>query len=172
MEQQLTNVEIIRVFAMYIECEIISTDIDNEMRKGYLTGIQDMEYAEIQFIYGQHAAEDPEYKLISNVNLLLTPLSKITDDHAIEVAKIESKDFMERDILKGKYLYHKSSGGCTWHNNNYIHTLHYNRLTARQFQYLIQQSYAVPLFFGLNHPCNSNDAIELGIAIDKTKFNL
>jgi len=37
------------------------------------------------------------------------------------------------------------------------------------YQYLVQQGYAVPLFFGLNNCANRKTAIELGIAIDKTQ---
>jgi hypothetical protein len=45
-----------------------------------------------------------------------------------------------------------------------------NPITALGFiyQYLIQQGYAVPLFYGVGHPMNGKTAIELGLALDAT----
>jgi hypothetical protein len=91
--------------------------------------------------------------------LLLTPLSKVTDEHAIEVSDFWDNIFLrsswatlEEKAHFGKYIVISGKYNERWELREYL------RITG----------HAIPLFFGINHPCNGKTAIELGIAIDKT----
>lgn len=137
---QLTNEEIARVFAVYLGCQC--------RNGGTLTHSLITHCLAAPFGF-------------ANTQMALTPLSKISDEDAIEVAKFhipifggleipKGSDFEKQAIREGK----KSVLYC---------------YSAVLFQYLIQKGYAVPLFFGVNHPLNGKTAIELNLAIDKTK---
>jgi hypothetical protein len=147
MEQQLSNKEIARVFAMYLGCEIVYQQNHSLVFK--VSGIV------IENIIDENL-ETPDRLL------LLTPLSKITDEHAIEVAKMYYSTEVNCTAKDGRHII----------NKYFIKGINSSFITYVEcfffFQYLIQQGYAVPLYFGINHPCNGKDAIELGIAIDKT----
>ena len=91
------------------------------------------------------------------VRPVLTPLASITDEHAVEVAKLSFKvrycenntpilHFVGREVLGSDYK---------------------NVLKWEIREYLISKGYAVPLWFGLNHWANGKTAIELEIAIEK-----
>jgi hypothetical protein len=144
MEGQLTNNEIAKVFAMYL-----GTDVRIGFRQGW--NAQPIERLDIYNISDERTLEG---------ELLLTPLSKITDEHAIEVTKIEEPVELTGTKTAGT---NRTVGYGKSLVINCISCLHW-----KTYQYLIQQGYAVPLFFGLNHSCNGKDAIELGVAIDKT----
>lgn len=166
MEQQLTNNEIAKVFAMYMPCEC-------ETIYGIMTlnGLQVGSIYPLWFYRGNSVNEDtPELMnnrlsgkgaKYSEVKLILTPLTKITDEHAIELAKMKCgrKEiihfYSKRELIElAKEEWIESSTVNLYGQPN-------------QFQYLIQQGYAVPLFFGVNHWANGKTAIELGIAIEK-----
>lgn len=145
---KLTNEEIARVFAMYYGCGIThNKNYTIEVINSY------MFFSEIILKY----------------KLLLTPLSAITDEHAIEVGKMEipegGLEYLSHDkktITFGRY------GNDGW-MNEYVF---FDDINNFQHQYLIQQGYAVPLWFGVNHWANGKTAIELEIAIDKTKITI
>lgn len=96
---------------------------------------------------------------VSKIKLLLTPLSAITDEHAVEVAKMYGGVRLKID------------------QDGFIQVIDENNMVPRWFiistipvelyMYLISKSYEVPLFFGIDHPCNGKTAIECGIAIIK-----
>lgn len=123
--------------------------------------------------------------------LRLRPLSTITDEDAVEIAKM----FYKKYPGPGEYLYNKRreqvlsrgyNGVNVRFDDNYRMTLfldtgqailkneagsdldvsHYQ---ASIFQFLIQQGYAIPLFYGVGHSLNGKNAIEIGLAIDSTK---
>lgn len=141
-ENKLTNEEIARVFAIYWGCEIIGVESG---------GVAPNTYVDSRAKYLMSCGK---------VKLLLTPLSAITDEHAIEASFIFNNDgrfkkcSMKRAAEYKKYV----EEYCTDYNNFYVK------------MYLIQQGYAVPLFFGVNHWANGKDAIQLEIAIDRTKI--
>lgn len=180
MNAQLTNEQIARVFAMYLGC-----DVEYEYTIGYVTkktvgklrGIDNSNLGIVLFI------SHYENGLMSEGNtedkLLLTPLSAITDEDAIEVAKM----MMMGNWPQRKYITRRDDhsidistyGGATFKEFTRIvfHTGHIwsnsgsnqNTInTAQAYQYLIQKGYAVPLFIAPNHPANGKTAIELGIA--------
>ena len=117
----LTNEEIEKVLGLYIGCNVYSYSIDTIVRLGAIDKIAvSLFEAEV-------------------LKLSLTPLSKITDEHA--------------EII-GEILGYKITS---------------TRLdfTTAIYQQLILWQYAVPLYFGINHPCNGLNAIELNLAIEK-----
>jgi hypothetical protein len=152
MADQLTNEEIARVFAMYWGCEV-------QHRLG--------ETGRIRSVV-QNMAQGYEYTIVNKVihphTLLLTPLSKISDEDAIEVAKMYGYDFSKKSPTASEIL--------KWTKDSLSHfgypSAGFGIRYIDIFQYLIQKGYAVPLFFGIDHPLNGKTAIEIGIAIDKT----
>jgi hypothetical protein len=95
MEQKLTNEEVARIFAQYLGCEVTDAtfvgDSDNEVRNGYLTGLKQengLVELEVQLHDGLHADEEPTYIVSSEMQLRLNLISSISDEDAIEVAKI------------------------------------------------------------------------------------
>lgn len=93
---------------------------------------------------------------------VLTPLSRITDEHKIELAKIIGGCDHLSDEGKISAI---ESLFCT----NSLYNKQTNIPGVRFFyaqQYLLSKGYAVPLFFDINHWANNQDAIELGIATE------
>lgn len=161
MTHQLTNEEIVRVFAMYLGCKAWSeyhyvSNPDGDGGHVY-RGETEMD-AETIIDF------DCQY---SKIKLCLTPLSGISDEHAIVLANIlkyKSEEYFIKntgytriDAVK-KLLIEGSSG---YYGGNALNITY-------AFQQIALWGYPVPLFFGLDHPCNGKNAIELGLAIDKT----
>lgn len=89
--------------------------------------------------------------------LALTPLSAISDEHAIEVGKLNISGDGFNYLAIGKSITH------------WLEKYGKNRdVSFEIYQQLIQWGYAVPLFIESGHPDNGKTAIELGIAIAKT----
>ncbi len=141
---KLTNEEISRVLHMYWGCNIA---IENGI--GGNTTIEPMRKVNIP--------HDSDYAISINgivhplPKLSLSPLSSITDEHAIGIASMMPDGFT-KDAASGR---------------NWISFMGFTNLNYTNYQYLVQQGYAVPLFFGLNHWANGKTAIELGVAIEK-----
>jgi hypothetical protein len=181
MKQELTNAEIARVFAMYIDIEVINPrfpysriSYDNMMCEWFGASFYDRN------------------TFFSDRRILLTPLPSITDEHAIEVATLFSKmagsgvgtfyynvryvDKIERDSYKiiinydtGEILYiYIDTGEVFFNTKSAERVFLFGKLTYEPRELLIKKGYAVPLFFGSNHWANGKNAIELNIAIDKT----
>jgi len=171
---KLTNEEIAKVFAMYLGCKCF--DIYDNC-DAVLSGVH----------YGNVIIETKikKERLFSEVQLLLFPLSKITDEHAIEVAKICGETFLKTVPINTLQLYiicaSTLNGSRTdrsiWMENGIIElytntgdwggskTTSVNSFAI--YQHLISKGYAVPLWFGIDHWANGKTAIELGIAIEK-----
>lgn len=145
MEQQLTNKEIARVFAMYIGCDA----------HFYYTNPQAIRK---MTLHRMHQMFKHQYN--PDVKLLLTPISKITDEHAIELCFLNGDPYAKQRTNKKQLI--------EYIKNNIDYIVNQN---SKVFQYLIQQGYTVPLFISLNHPCNGKDAIELAIAIDRNMLS-
>lgn len=152
MELKLTNEENEKVFAMY-------------WGQPYLVCYNLEGNAVIDPISGNAIGEiEPDIENKRDL-LLLTPLSSITDEDAIEVAnKIAG--------IEGSVHYSLQQRGRELVNDLYKR---YNNIThfivIEIHQYLISKCYDVPLFFGIGHPCNGMTAIQLGIAIDKNTLS-
>jgi hypothetical protein len=167
MEKKLNNKEVQRVFAMYIECEVIAPhpQEEGELLKGYLTGIHGELEAEIQHHDGLHAWEHPEYHDFVNTKLLLKDLSQISDEDAAVLIEMVFEHMRGTKWIRferneeGVFAYYK---GYEKHQSIAIR---WRFLPDTAFQFLITRRYAVPLWFGIDHPCNGLDAITLGLAI-------
>lgn len=138
-EQKLTNSEIAKVFAMYYYAECIALDGE----KGTVN------------VIGGIPTNADYYKL------LLTSLSKITDEHAELLYHLYCGEI-------SKYDYTQDFGGIRkavrhWLKNGGLEEINkYSCLTdlARQM------GYATKIYFPTNHWANGKTAIELGIAIE------
>jgi len=135
---KLTNEEIARVFAMYLGCELKCS------QSGALATV-----------YHPHACADYEHW-----QLLLTPLSKITDEHLVACYHLHSGLIGYDYTCDFKPALEMSRH---WINMDGEKTL--CKLTQLS-EYLRSKGYAVPLFFGIDHWANGKTPIELGIAIE------
>lgn len=77
-----------RCFGAYMGCEVKVHQDEDLPTTGYLTGIHGEYEAEVQLIEGYHASEEPTYREYKWTKLLLTPLSSISDEDAVDVAKL------------------------------------------------------------------------------------
>lgn len=93
----------------------------------------------------------------TKATLLVTPMDRITDEHAIEAINccgivifsenIKTRAAKAKSMLDDMINSHQS-------------------IEFETYQYLISKHYDVPLWFGINHWANGKTAIQLGIAID------
>lgn len=166
MKAELTNEQIARVFAMYLGCEF-------KYEENEETSI--LESVDTSGLIGDENRDDSGegWYGLDDCKLLLTPLSGISDEDAIAIANVRGKrggswacnmakdeDERQYNIQRGK----KRLQGL-WEYETSFDASYYI------IQYLIQKGYAVPLFIEVGHPDNGKDAIQLGIAIDKTQTN-
>lgn len=173
----LTTEQIARVFAMYYGQRYISDPNGEEPQNFPVIGetLTCFEY------YPNSKCGDV---------LLLRPLSSITDEDALEVAKIIAQrpphyglhdaDITRNGTVVDVVFLDKSheviSIGLNGDNLLYVWESDGTRSILERvkgqpmaYQYLTQQGYAVPLFIAPGHPDNGKTAIELGLAIDASK---
>lgn len=175
---KLTNEEIVKVFINHIFCSAI-----------YKKSNAIFEITGLTWMFNQyHLLTNPSCNMgysVAECQLLLTPLSSISDEDAVELAKIIHKLIHPLKVLRNNNrIVVVSTGndelainkwlviqdGDIWVEvDEIVEKLNYEDAIS-VFQYLISKGYDVPLFFGIDHPCNGKTAIELGIAIDKTKI--
>jgi len=167
---ELTNQEIAKVFAMYLGSEV-------KVKAAHFAANNNSKNNEGKTIMSPSILADCHERTFQYLDFLLklTPLSKISDEDAVQVAKIlhsglsshihftVQKEDNRTDVWFGYNcvrIYHDGSihydnGNMHWANSDF-------------YQFLISRSYAVPLWHGIDHPANGKTAIELGIAIDRT----
>lgn len=107
-------------------------------------------------------------RLTDDCVLALTPLEDISDEDAIEAGKImgatdEDIESVRIEVGGIKILFEPFYNIDYKIADNDVKPI----LVFFAYQYLIQQGYDVPLFFGVNHWANGKTAIELSIAISK-----
>jgi hypothetical protein len=145
-EKNLSNEEVARIFAMYLGCECQVDEYRYPVNSvGINTGINSM-------------------LPLSNARLLLTPLSKISDEDAIEVAKTTGS-FTITDTGKPipiRYLVNEGKMQIQRFTTTQKYLFRYD-----VYRYLVDKGYAVPLYFAPNHWANGKTALELGIAVEK-----
>lgn len=143
MENKLTNEEIARVFAMYCPS-------NDKIFINPGTGIS---------YYGTLYQLSSMRGFMHEYRLRLTPLSAITNGHACICARLNGHVYeLDKPVLLER-------------GHELIAKLTYSIHCAYPiYTQLIVWSYAVPLFFGINHWANGKTAIELNIAVDKTKI--
>ncbi len=145
MEQKLTNEEIAKVFAMYLGAEVVYT------RGNYSDRFY---YTLVDMFNNSICSANSERSSFQNCQLLLTILSGITDEHAIEVGKIWNISTVTNHDISDIKEYFIEYGIPQ---------------NIELYQYLISKGYAVPLWFGIDHWANGKTAIELNIAVEKAQ---
>lgn len=191
--QQLTSKENEKVCAMYFGCDFIVDRFGNHVfcRMGirntcdYPIVIYKSEFERLCIelpIDSAYAA------MVSEIKLLLTPLSSITDEDAIKVAELirnckyteKTKvitDGNQTSVYSSEIVLNDKSVGFRYRTTIYDDC--FIRIEAGKptsimnyeaYQYLISKCYALPLFFAPDHWANGYTAIELGIAIDKSSL--
>lgn len=174
--QQLTREEIARVFAMYSHSCILWSNIEWDfvsiLFDEHTVGLKKIELPHMGVRYWQP---------ITECKLLLTPLSRISDEDAWVCADISNGGNLS--ALKSRRIFSRRESDGFYFDFEFISILgdeakehssikiYDSQLgtDAWSYQYLICKGYAVPLWFAPNHPCNGLSAIELGIAIDNTQ---
>lgn len=147
--EKLANKEIAKVFALYLPCEA-----KDRWGNKNITAVN---FETNRVLYSENDWGNPEFW-----KLLLTPLDKISDEDAIEVAKV-AEYYSEMQHLwdaadTGRDIVRDLFGNDIWFKNKIF-----------IYQYLISKGYDVPLWFGIDHWANGKTAIELNIAIPKPK---
>lgn len=143
---ELTTQEIARVCTMYIGAEVQHEEGDYSK----LVGVVLDSLCCIHIETGSYG----EVNVYRFGKLLLTPLSEITDEDAIEVG----------DLLG--FTTHKNEMGKWFVRDGFVHRTDAHPMRYINIhQFLISRGYSVPLFFGIDHWANGLTAIELGIAI-------
>jgi hypothetical protein len=168
---ELSKEEVSRVFAMYLGCDCEATD-----------GNDKDVYKVDSDIIGLHQ------QWSGGVRLRLRTIDQITDAEAIEVAKIVARrpphyTVDDADITRlasaievvftdklNEVINIANNCDCLLYihppsGKRYIELRPYGQ--TQYAQYLISIGIAVPLWFGIDHPLNGRNAIEVGIAIQQ-----
>lgn len=148
MTVELSNQEVAKVFAMYLGCEILMEAEQNSSEPN----IDTLQSVNISGAFWSSDQGNDEGQYFEFCKLLLTPLEKISDEDAIQVAKINTSNSDYWTVEDGR--------------DTVINDIAF--VNYEIYQFLISRSYAVPIWLGIDHPANGKDAITLGIAIDKT----
>lgn len=178
MENILTDSEIAKVFAMYLGCEIEPLQ---RSAGGYSMSQKELTIDNINLV------------LSHSLKLKLTPLIKITDEHAIEVAElINEEKYITGETFKvikedekisifSSEVIHESIKPFGYRYETKFYTDGYatpikpysliRQMPFESYQYLISKGYSVPLFLEVNHWANGKTAIELNIAIEMPTNN-
>lgn len=164
----LTNQDIARIFALYMPCKIVVND-----KIKTITGItfQPIDFTTaIQINGGEHWGRFYDNQPIT-YKLRLTPLSKITDEHAIELANLFEN-------AKWEFL-HREPYNLVLSTNNFILivTEDYLLFKDKESGELLPNMAIIEAFdrlreLGYDLPYKGQSLFELGIAIDKTTLNL
>jgi len=155
MAEKLTNEEVVKVLGGYLNCEV---EFEKELSDPNKIGSGKVR-RRIRYY-------DLDERIVENIKLLITPISAITDEHAIEVAdilKYKSEEYFKENLgysrIDAVKMLLLEKGNYMGQICNILHS----------YEYLKSKGYDVPLWFGINHWANGKTAIELGIAIDKNK---
>jgi hypothetical protein len=144
-KNNLTNEQVARIFAMYLGQKVRAYDSDLTLSVLHKSPSDFNEFS-------VGGAVENKFKL------LLTPLSAISDEDAIEVSNLYGFH-TDNPKVQGQALVHWLAKDGKSRDINF-----------EIYQYLVLTGHAVPLFIEVGHPDNGKTAIELRIAIDKTTF--
>lgn len=161
MEKRLKNYEIWKIFAMYMPCDVM--DLFND-RVGKFVGL-DYNNNPVQVLHKTvwHFNYD-------EVKLLLISLSKITDEHAIEVAKICKPNVVWNITKKEPF------NRIVLESNSYRLSIWFVDYYCIEFEYCDTPSHFSSISdvidrlreIGYALPYKGQSLFDLGIAIDKT----
>lgn len=186
---KLTNEEKAKVLSMYTDCQTKGGDIIQ-----YCGNTPDFKNPVVYYPKEATMLWCEWHQIVART----IPLAKISCEDAIEVAKIacgtqyidiEDVMFCNQPTVKEHHtiyqikfkafevikhiddkpkefmIYVNSWGTINMYVDGHLSN---NRYDCFIWQYLISKGYAVPIYFSPNHEANGKDAIQLGIAIDKT----
>jgi len=150
----ISSLDLCKVFSLYTLCDVAITDV-----KPY---VQD--YVEgVDFVQEVIICERTNYSP-SLIKLLLKDIDDISDEDATELSKIccnSSSRYLISSFTGKKIAQTIKDSKC------YLPSLsHLNFSFAKEF--LIKKKYAVPIFFGVDHPANNISLFDLGVAIRLT----
>lgn len=162
MEQKLTNEEIAKVFAMYLGCEVMLTEEPESINEPYV-----LEAVNIGGAFWTDADDESGGQEFELGKLLLTPLSKITDEHAELLIKHFLKlGISNKDVWPVLVQIFDINVPCG--NDLLLSQFTVKELMEMEKQ-LILWGYNIKLYFGIDHWANGKTALELGIAIEQSK---
>ncbi len=142
----MTNEKIIKVLALYYGCPYVLN-----IKKKCIFKSGTIDATMIDFFI--------ENDLLQNVRLILKPISKITGTHLIGLAKaLDEYDGTVVTVPKKQVKY---MAGII------LEAAETDQLDYKTYQYLINNQYAVPIFFGIGDTDNGKNPIELKIAKEK-----
>jgi len=174
MNAQLTIEQKARVFAQHIGCAL---SVPNKPREHWYPFDQNEGGLRLEGVIGgrmfvRRIAETVTDKY-KQCYLLLRPLSAITDEDAIGLAKLYEPNSIEHEVsrLSAVCVDYTISASLPTHEDTLFIEDDWSGLSILAVQYLIQRGYAVPLFIAPGHPLNGKTAIEMGMAIDITSLN-
>ena len=170
-KQSLTKEDKCKIFGIYGLGSKVYGDLQDD--------IENTNYGTIELDY-----DNFEFSVNENMQLVLKPLKDISDEDVLNCAELVTGTikyafrivqkrtdsitlFNDTGYSSSKIFVFWFDGRIDWYFVNANGQL--QSLPKRQdisHQYLISESYAVPLFFSLNHWANGKTAIELGIAIE------
>jgi hypothetical protein len=172
MEKKLNNKEVLDVLYLYNKAEMWVTRY-TPRKFTVREMIPEIEEQVTEF----------EGKYLYKYKLLLKDLSQISDEDAVEVAKIFRSDIYWGHISVEPSCIKISGvlGGidhCTltiWNDMDFDFswfegtpaTQPDNNYSYKLREFLKSRGYAVPLWFGIDHPCNGMTALELGLGISE-----
>lgn len=167
----LTNEERARIFAMYMPCDIVQGDILLRTDRK-LVAIGGLETDKMQWGKLSNMASISN-AFVNEFKLILTPLSKITDEHAIEVAKIyDAKEEWKvpRDLVAGgRYITNAFSGDDIYFLDLKIRFLSIDGFETVESEVMLQILDRLREL-GYALPYKGKSLFELGVAIEKLNY--
>lgn len=162
---ELTEQQKIRIVSPYIGC----VDFVYEIENGFYN--LPIPFNEVNCRCG-HIGNESYYD-IGTTRLLLTPLSKISYEDAIEVARL-----LNGNQNKAYHVQRENNRTDVWFGYECVHIYNDSTILYRQqgtefidihvYRFLQSKGYDIPVFIEPNHHANNLTLIELGLAIDKT----
>jgi hypothetical protein len=155
MNSFLTNKEIIKVFGNHIGQRVVF----NKIMVFAFDGIGTTSMNEDLHVLIGHNDDGSFYtRSIHSCQLMLKPLCAISKDDAVEISTL-TDEFEDADSIDTdpKSLVAFGTGLQLLANMNSLSAIVYQRLK--------EMEYALPLYFGCNHPATGKTAIELEIGM-------
>lgn len=161
---KLTNEEIAKVFALYLGCKMEYTSVfdPNLKLRGNLLGV--CSYT-TELLLTDDSSDLNNQSVIGHAKLLLTPLSNISDEHAIEVAKILYPDHHNNNYT----VQRENNRVDVWFGYNCVHIYHDGSIKGKEDGWINYEVADQLREWGYMLPYKGFDLFELGIAINKTK---
>lgn len=166
-EQELTKLEILKVFSKYIPCDCVQEGwFPKEPKYREMIAV-DLGSWQCRILLNKRTGENFWFGAHHSY-LMLKTLNDVSEEDLIEVAKIAYPDELIHDFLwipqEGRELVKLIE-----RKTSYTFTHRFaNQMYIKDF--LREKHYAVPEFFGRDHWATGKTPIELHIAVNVTEF--